>query len=152
MISISTAEIAFANRLATGRTNIGLDTSSTECGVRPGIVVLGCSVRAVACDVGRLAVLPRVVLLRPRVHGVAYNVVYRNQREIHKEKGCYTPKEGSEAEGLGEGRKGHVIRRVRTEREGDRPVDELAGEAAVAVEDVVLEHVLRGALPEGREA
>ena len=42
--------------------------------------------------------------------------------------------------------------RGRTEREGDGPVDELAGEAAVAVEDVAPEEVLRGALTEGRKA
>ena len=39
-----------------------------------------------------------------------------------------------------------------TEREGDAPVDELAGEATVAVEDVAPEQVLRGTLAEGRHA
>ena len=52
---------------------------------------------------------------------------------------------------MGEGIRVHVIR-IRTEREGDRPVDELAGEAAVAVEDVALDEVLRGALAEGGQA
>ena len=42
--------------------------------------------------------------------------------------------------------------RGRTEREGDGPVDELAGEAAVAVEDVALDEVLRRALAEGGQA
>ena len=37
----------------------------------------------------------------------------------------------------------------RTDGEGDDPVRELRGEAAVAVEDVAAEHVLRGALAEG---
>jgi hypothetical protein len=38
-----------------------------------------------------------------------------------------------------------------TKCERDRPVDELAREAAVAVEDVTGDHALGRALPEGRE-
>ena len=41
---------------------------------------------------------------------------------------------------------------ARTHGKRNDPVDELAGETAVAVHDVALKEVLRGALPEGRAA
>ena len=41
---------------------------------------------------------------------------------------------------------------ARTHGKRNDPVDELAGETAVAVHDVALKEVLRGALPEGRDA
>lgn len=41
---------------------------------------------------------------------------------------------------------------VLTHREGDYPVDELARQTAIAIHDVARDEVLRGALPEGRDA
>ena len=93
-------------------------------------------------DVSRLAVLPRVVTLRPRIRAVAYQKRGIMSVLILRE--------------LWQQRKGggvvHMRNCRRTECEGDSPVDELAGEAAVAVEDVAPEEVLRGALTEGRKA
>lgn len=43
------------------------------------------------------------------------------------------------------------IGKVRTEADGDGPVDELARKPAVAVEDVAGDEALGGALAEGRE-
>ena len=105
------------------------------------------SVPAVARNVGGLAVLPLVVAPRPGVNAVACNT--------HQYTGQTNERYETEDDFGGSGRGRARIRKKtqwrRTEREGNGPVEEVLGEAAVAVEDVALDEVVGGPLPEGRD-
>lgn len=106
---------------------------------------------AVARNVRRLAVLPGIVALRPRIRAVSWDVYQRvaqNEHEVQK----FGEFGGNRRQGGGRSAASRWGMQTRTHGERNHPVDELGRKAAVAVEDVASDEVVRGALAEGRDA